>query len=430
MSNRNRRLRLIAAAALGLPCAVLCSRSPVAAQTGSDPLSLGVEVSNALDELHGAYQRVVDAQTALEHLERGEPIGVDGGGDWATLADEFRAAADDLTAAPLPTDVDATRYAISLDELTKCKSRPASIRKLDGLLDELTSAERRGRDAADHLAAADLESRKSDEALHLLIGVSEELASTPAYTMIFGDAADWYELDQDVHPALSDLRAAISERRARLDTALDDVATRRSNLDANLQYIRTLLPFASVVATPSAVAITGGESQSVTVIVKDTRGKKVAVKPHVSYHSSNEKVALVGHDGLIKGRRPGKAKVLATVSLPDGHSGDPCTISDSVSVTVAQAPAYGCDQNAAEHGTWTSYLHNPQSNYRGICQATGHDYCLAYDERYWSWDAFLRECPGAEVYSVANPSGECCDNFYFHGNHFSGSSGYYCCRQQ
>jgi hypothetical protein len=80
-----------------------------------------------------------------------------------------------------------------------------------------------------------------------------------------------------------------------------------------------------------------------------------------------------------------------------------------------------------DNSSLTTYLNNSNTRFTGTCKAVNYSSCLAFDERHDQWVDFVKDCPGAALYSIKRTDGTCCDTFAFKGEGFSGKSGYYCC---
>ena len=119
------------------------------------------------------------------------------------LADEYRNAAAELKSAPLPTDFDKTKYSFSLDELTNCATRDASLAKARGFLKELQEAQLRGQQAVANLDQSLSEADDARKTLKYLIEVYDKLITVPIYNSIF--TWDWFELNTNVSSSLGEL---------------------------------------------------------------------------------------------------------------------------------------------------------------------------------------------------------------------------------
>lgn len=232
-------------------------------------LKLASEVYQAQQELNDAYETVNKVQLIVKDIEAGKTPNIASyGSDWSVLANGYKNAAARLRKAPLVTDFDQSKYALSLAELQNCHLRDQNFGKLRGYNTELQQGLQRGQaELAKLQTSKDLIS-KTQAALRYLIDVNGKLMGVPVYGQIF--QWNWVDLELGVRPALSDLSSAVNEQEKKLKNEMTKVTQQTQNLTSNIALLEN-----SICLVPGTYSGTGnvdGESVTMRLTITGTAG--------------------------------------------------------------------------------------------------------------------------------------------------------------
>jgi hypothetical protein len=161
--------------------------APAKAQVDSNLLKLGAKVYDAIKKGKDGLGDLKKVEEVVKEIEAGRTPSVTSN-QWTDLAKKYREAAKQIREAPLPTEFDKSKYAVSLDEFK--------------------------------------------------IEVHEELVSVPIYGSIF--QWDWFELNTDVSASLGDLTSALKAQKKKIDEEVGKLSLYIPNLQGNLSQLEGL----------------------------------------------------------------------------------------------------------------------------------------------------------------------------------------------
>jgi len=201
-------------------------------------LKLTSEVLSASDDLKGSMEKLQGLKDALEDIkDKKTPKFTDN--EWNDLASTYREAAQEIEKAPLTTDFDKKKYAVSIDELKNCDLKEQTLRKLNDYLQELKNAQERGKQSIITTNGVSAKIKISRELLRYCIDVHEKLGQLP----IFGEKFlwDWIALQTDVTDALNIFEEAIKNQKKKIIEEKSKLDLYIPNFEANLFHITKYL---------------------------------------------------------------------------------------------------------------------------------------------------------------------------------------------
>ena len=307
-------------------------------QTDPNLLKLGTQVYDGISKASEALKDLRNVEQVIKDIEEGKTPSVSEN-KWADLASKYRAVAKQIREAPLPTDFDQTKYKISLDELTNCSTREASVAKLRDFLKELKEAQIRGEKASKDLDNGLSEADKARASLRHLIEAHKKLVGVPIYGSIF--IWDWFELETDVSASLADLTTALKSQRKKVTEELAKLSLYVPNLEGNLKlfeplscYIvgkwegKRIFSFLPGKELPFSVEFAAnGTSYTGTMTSKDFLGATITEKLSVMQVAGQNIEFKTSGFALCKGTLSADfKKVTATMLGPDGKPAGSCNL--------------------------------------------------------------------------------------------------------
>ena len=166
--------------------------------TAQGTVVIGAKMVNGLTEANGAISTLIALRQASSDALAGHPPS--SGGDFVKLADQYKKAAADVSAAPLPTTLIPTANTVSVAALTNCATRQNAITKLNNFLGDLLTTQQKGQVSLSQLDDEQTHIAKAEEALTFLTSSFQKLSQIP----VFGDqfALHWLDLQGVVsHPS-------------------------------------------------------------------------------------------------------------------------------------------------------------------------------------------------------------------------------------
>jgi hypothetical protein len=228
-----RFLSLIFLALLATPVSTYAqSLSPDAVARLNELFLRSLEIGNAYNTVDTTAKQVSDAvRYAQQAEEKQKPI--DPNTDWKTIISNYTAATKTIKSEKLATDFDETPFSVSWMDFWACHTRDGAVSVLEQYSNAFGAAIDRGLGADARYASLLNDFRTMDD------GATEMMNLLAPFVNDFGAASDFLALMNQVKPGLADLIDITQKRKDELERALQRVRTRKSNLDGNLNQLRS-----------------------------------------------------------------------------------------------------------------------------------------------------------------------------------------------
>lgn len=198
-----------------------------------------VQIITAGQDFNESFERIQQVEAFLKKVEAGEKPEVNFTVHWNDLITQLRGRAAKIRATPILHDFDRSAYAISLEDLNDCNKKTINFEKLEKYRKEF-----------DNEVFLDKANLKSFDILIAkletnLAGLEEfsklciKYAEIPGYSAILPD--EILDIQLKVKPAVADVISAVSGQKRKLQQEIPKMETSLSNLDGNIQLLKSML---------------------------------------------------------------------------------------------------------------------------------------------------------------------------------------------
>lgn len=145
--------------------------------------------------------------------------------------------------------------------------------------------------------------KMNKEKFTMMVGTTDKIEYTIVPANVTDKAIDWESSDRNIATVENGKVKAKSVGKCTI------TATASNGVKDKCELIVKVRPLGVQVNTSVASVATGGKLQLSAKILPDTSAYK-----EINWESSDEKIATVDENGLVKGKKPGKCKIYATTS--------------------------------------------------------------------------------------------------------------------